>query len=94
MIETAVNLDEKTSIIKEEVSVEEVRRAVASMKRGKAVDKDDSSIEIKTEAGEQAFQRFVKIILEAYMTETVPLDWQKPNIRKRKKRRCVATTGE
>ena len=91
MIDTAVYLDEETSIM-EEVSVEEVRQAIA-------VGKDGLKIEMITAAGEQAFQRLVIIMIEAYRTETVPLNCQKAvinpiYIQKKGKRLCVSTTEE
>ena len=46
-----------------------MRRAVASMERGKAVGEDGLALEMITAAGEQAFQRLVKIMIEAYRTE-------------------------
>ena len=71
------NLEEFVNDQNEDITEEELKEAIARMRKGKAVGEDGLPVEIMAAAGEEARQHLLRVMQTAFRTETVPADWQK-----------------
>jgi len=61
---------------KDNITEQELTRAIASMRRGKAVMEDGLTVEVVATAGLNAMGQLLKVMQMAYRTESVPEEWQ------------------
>lgn len=87
-----VCLEGNASDTEDEITEEELRRAVVSMNKGRAVGEDGLPVEIMAAAGERAEEQLLRVMQMAYKMEAVPAEWQKgvinPIFKKGEKTEC------
>ena len=71
------------------ITLEEIKHAIAAMKKGESPGADGLPVEILKAGGECVEQQLLKICNKAFSTEVAPADWQHRVIR-----RVPATTTE
>jgi len=62
------------------ITEQELKIAIASMRRGKAVKEDGIPVEVVATVGANAMGQLLKVMQIAYRTESVPEEWQKGEI--------------
>ena len=59
------------------ITMDELRSAISDMKKGKSPGEDGLPVEILRAGGECVMQQLLRIINAAYVSEAVPVDWQR-----------------